>query len=65
MWIEEAFIETPESILSTNEKQDLLKSLNEIDVSTLKHRNKDEEESNKLSKITEKFQEVFDFFEYR
>jgi len=65
VWLESAFQSLPEVILTQNEKQDLLKSLNAIDVSILKLKNKDDDESKKLEKILAKFSKIFDLFEYR
>ena len=65
IWLDIAFQSVPEAILSISEKQDILKSLNAIDVSILKWKNKDDEESSKLDKIHAKFSKVVDLFEYR
>ncbi len=64
-WLEIGMQQVEDTILNPTEKQDMLKALNDIDVSTLKLKNKDDEETDKLDKITKKFSEVFDFFEYR
>ena len=62
-WIEEAFEEDSENVLSESEKEDMLKNLNKIDVSNLKLAPKDEEETKELAKISDKFNEVFDIFD--
>lgn len=64
-WVEAGLQEIPEAILSPSEKQDMVKYLNDIDTSVLKLKNKDEDESEKLRKISQKFTDVFDFFEER
>ena len=64
-WLELGMQEVEETILNPTEKQDALRALNDIDVSTLKFKNKDDEETEKLDRITRKFSDVWDFFEYR
>ena len=64
-WLEIGLQGVEETILNPTEKQDMLRHLNDIDVNNLKLRNKDDSETDKIDKITRKFSDVFDFFEYR
>lgn len=64
-WLENVLQEVPDGILNLSEKQDMLRALNDIDVSNLKKKNKDEEESEKIQKLSERFSSIFDFFEFR
>jgi len=64
-WLELGLQQVEEAILSNAEKQDLLKTLNDIDVSNLKWKNKDDEETKKLNDITDKFTDIFEHFLYR
>jgi len=64
-WLEIGLQQVEEAILSNAEKQDMLKTLNDIDVSILKWKNKDDGEIKNLNEISDKFVDVFEHFLYR
>ena len=68
IWLHNALQNLPESLLSINEKKEILERLNKIDLSKLSKENEEEDEDedeDKKVKIEKKFVKAFDLFEFR
>ena len=62
-WIEEAFKEDSENVLSESKKEYMLKNLSKIDVHNLKVELKYGEQSEQWVRTVEKFYNVFEIFD--